>query len=569
MRPVFHAKADRLRATAKRLDDIGVEKLAQLRERNLEEYDLFRQAVAHLLMGLGGEDDKDTKARMAAHGTIGDDDVINALTAVMRQEAFNHKNLQSIDGRLANGMSVMAMAAHTGCNTVYGSTPPNNPHPYPWMNSLFQDGITVGWLIGESFIVDHGRRSVIPERLAAALVDREHDVINPREYYEYVHFSDAVMTDQEILELPKVWVVGGDGGMGDIGYQNMSKVVLQNRPNVKAVMLDTQVYSNTGGQNSDSTPMLGGNDMNMFGTATQGKNVEKKTVAETFLAGHGSPFVAQVSIANAPKLYRAILDGVEYRGTAFLQCFTTCQPEHGVADDMALDQAQRVRDSRGAPEFVFNPRLGETYQEALDVKGNPSIDMDWYETKLKGSNEPYRYTVAHWCATEARFRNHLKKIKKDDAAKLIPLENMLVRITQQDVVYRRYLVPAHRSYVPDFGVYIMVQGANGDAEYRSISRQLVLFCVERRKAWRMLQSKAGVENREYKAQRALLADVDAGGVSRADLFAHGQELIKDRMPKPAPAHKPAEPVAAAPRPAVPTAPARPPAGSKADGVAPA
>ena len=192
------------------------------------------------------------------------------------------------------------------------------------------------------------------------------------------------MTDQEILELPKVWVVGGDGGMGDIGYQNMSKVILQNRPNVKAVMLDTQVYSNTGGQNSDSTPMLGGNDMNVFGAATQGKNVEKKTVAETFLAGHGSPFVAQVSIANAPKLYRAILDGLEYRGTAFLQCFTTCQPEHGVADDMALTQAQRVRDSRGAPEFVFNPRLGETYQEALDIKGNPSIDMDWYETEVQG-----------------------------------------------------------------------------------------------------------------------------------------------------------------------------------------
>jgi pyruvate/2-oxoacid:ferredoxin oxidoreductase beta subunit len=138
----------------------------------------------------------------------------------------------------------------------------------------------------------------------------------------------------------------------------MSKVILQNRPNIKAVMLDTQVYSNTGGQNSDSTPMLGGNDMNMFGAATQGKNNEKKTVAETFLAGHGSPFVAQVSIANAPKLYRSILDGIEYRGTAFLQCFTTCQPEHGVADDLALTQAQRVRDSRGAPEFVFKPAAG-------------------------------------------------------------------------------------------------------------------------------------------------------------------------------------------------------------------
>jgi pyruvate-ferredoxin/flavodoxin oxidoreductase len=533
MRPLFHAKADRFRVKASRLEELGPQKLAALRQHSAEEYELLRQAVAHLLMGLGGEDDGDTKARMAAHGPISDHDIIDAITTVLRHEAFNHKNLQSVDGRHANGMSVMAMAAHTGCNTVYGSTPPNNPHPYPWMNSLFQDGITVGWLLGESFMVDHARRSVIPERLADAIMTRETGVITPREFYEYVHFSDAAMTDQEILELPKVWVVGGDGGMGDIGYQNMSKVILQNRPNVKAVMLDTQVYSNTGGQNSDSTPMLGGNDMNVFGAATQGKNVEKKTVAETFLAGHGSPFVAQVSIANAPKLYRAILDGIEYRGTAFLQCFTSCQPEHGVPDDMSLTQAQRVRDSRGAPEFVFNPRLGETYQEALDVKGNPTIDMDWYETKFKSTNEPYRFTVAHWCATEARFRNHLKKIKADDAARLISLENMLVRITQQDVVYRRYLLPEHRSYVPDFGVYIRIQGANGITEYRSISRQLVLFCVERRKAWRMLQSKAGIENREYKAQRAVLADVDAGRITKEELFANAEALLKAKLPRPA------------------------------------
>jgi pyruvate-ferredoxin/flavodoxin oxidoreductase len=545
MRPIYHAKADRFRRKADELEKAGEQRLADLKARSADEYELFKQAVAHLLMGLGGEDDKDTRARMKAHGEISDKDLVGAITAVLRHEAFLHKNLQAIDGRAANGMSVMAMAAHTGCNTVYGSTPPNNPHPYPWMNSLFQDGITVGWLLGESFIVDHGRRSVIPERLLDALMTREKDVITPRDYYEYVHFSDAVMTDQEIIELPKAWVVGGDGGMGDIGYQNMSKVILQNRPNVKAVMLDTQVYSNTGGQNSDSTPMLGGNDMNMFGTATQGKNVEKKTVAETFLAGHGSPFVAQVSIANAPKLYRAILDGLEYRGTAFFQCFTTCQPEHGVADDLALTQAQRVRDSRGAPEFVFNPRLGESYQEVLDIKGNPSIDMDWYETKFKQTNEPYRYTVAHWCATEARFRNHLKKVKLEEAAKLIPLENMLVRITQQDVVYRRYLVKDHRSYVPDFGVYIKVQGANG-VEFRSLSRQLVLFCVERRKAWRMLQSKAGIENREYKAQRAILADVDAAKITKEQLFAGAEELMKARLGKPA-AHAPAP----AAKPAVP------------------
>jgi pyruvate-ferredoxin/flavodoxin oxidoreductase len=61
------------------------------------------------------------------------------------------------------------------------------------------------------------------------------------------------MTDQEMAELPKAWGIGGDGGMGDIGFQNVSKAILQNRPNVKLLMLDTQVYSNTGGQNSDSS----------------------------------------------------------------------------------------------------------------------------------------------------------------------------------------------------------------------------------------------------------------------------------------------------------------------------
>ncbi|MFY9856089.1 MAG: 2-oxoacid:acceptor oxidoreductase family protein, partial [Terracidiphilus sp.] len=532
MRPVFHAKSDRFLAKAGDLEKRGVARLAVLKSRNLAEYDLLRQAIAHLILGLGGEDEKDTHARIADHelknGPISDAELVEAISAVLLTEAFNHRNLQAVDGRLANGMSVMAMAAHTGCNTVYGSTAPNNPHPYPWMNSLFQDGATVGWLMGESFIVDHARRSVIPERLADILLTRDENVIDAEQYYQLSHFTDALMTDQEIVELPKVWTVGGDGGMGDIGYQNVSKVVLQNRPNVKVLMLDTQVYSNTGGQNSDSSPMLGGGDMNTFGAATQGKNTEKKTVAETFLAGHGSPFVAQVSMANAPKLYRAILDGLEYRGTMFLQAFTTCQPEHGVADDMALFQAQRVRDSRGVPEFVFNPRLGETYQEALDIKGNPSIDLDWYETKNKVTGETSHYTVAHWCTTEARFRNHLKKIKPEAAAKLIPLDNMLVRITQQDVVYRRYLSPSHRSFIPDFGVFITLEDA-GKTTYYALSRQLVMFCVERRKSWRMLQSKAGIVNKEYAAQRDLLAEVDSGKLPLEELLTRGHELIKERL----------------------------------------
>jgi pyruvate-ferredoxin/flavodoxin oxidoreductase len=195
---------------------------------------------------------------------------------------------------------------------------------------------------------------------------------------------------------------------------------------------------------------------------------------------------------------------------------------------MALAQAQRSRDSRGVPEFIFNPRMGESYQEALDIKGNPSIDLDWYEAKSK-TGELSRYTVAHWCVTEARFRNHLKKVKKEALPKLISLENMLPRITQQDVVYRHYLHEGHRAFVPDFGVYIQTPGENGEPTYLTLSRQMVLFCVERRKAWRMLQSKAGVKNREYEAQKAVLADLDAGKVTLEEFFERGAEMVRDRM----------------------------------------
>lgn len=524
LRPLYHAKADRLDQLADRLTESGLARLAAFDQSHPEAAQLFRSTVAARVTGRGGENDSDTEARIKAD-PISDNELIEAMVTVLRQDAFNHRDIQAIDGRLANGMSVMAMGGHTGCNTVYGSTPPNNPHPYPWMNSLFQDGVTVAWLFGESFIDDHAKRSIVPERLGRALMDSE-ALVSADEAFDLAHFSDALMTDSEIAELPKAWAVGGDGGMGDIGFQNTSKVVLQNRPNVNILMLDTQVYSNTGGQNSDSSVGPGGFDMNQLGEATQGKLTEKKSVAETFLGGHGSPFVAQISMANAPKLYRAILDGLAYRGTSFFQAFTTCQPEHGVGDDMSTIQAQRIRDSRGLPEFVFNPTFGETYGEAIDLKGNPSVKTDWWKANSKVMGK-YDYTVAHWAATEARFRRHFNRITEEEASKMVPLESMMLRLLQDDVVNRRFLIEGHRAFVPDFGVTIAIENDKGGVDHVSLSRQMTLFCVERRKSWRLLQSHAGIENSDYKAQRALLAKVDAGEIPLAEFLDKGPALLDE------------------------------------------
>ena len=495
MRNLYHKKAVRFEAKAKQISEVGTKQLAAMDDESKK---WWSATIKHLILGLGGEDTADSLDRMEKLYDKDDAYLLESLSLVLRQEAFNHRDLRAVDERYANGMSVQMMTSCTGCNSVYGSTHPANPHAYPWMNSLFQDSSTLAWIYGESMIMDHSKRSVIPERLVDTLLSGAKT--SEDDYFTYTHFSDAHMTDLEVQELPKVWAIGGDGAFGDIGFQNLSKVVLQNRPNVKLLMLDTQVYSNTGGQNSDSSVMPGGFDMNQHGAASEGKLTERKEVAQIFMSGHGSPFVAQVSMANSANMFKAILDSVMYRGTSYLQAFTTCQPEHGVADDMSTVQAQIVRDSRGMPEFVFNPALGEVYSEALSLKGNPDIKRDWRQKTIPGTKDKYNYTVAHWATTESRFRKHLYKVTPGDEKNLIHLDEIMARVSQHDVTSRYYLIEGHRAFVPVKGVYIMVE--KGDKMVpMGISRQMALFCVERRKNWRILQSMAGIENEDYKAQK--------------------------------------------------------------------
>lgn len=516
MRPLFHAKSDRLEDLAQSLATEGVEHLSELKATQPESYRWIRQAILHIIMGFGGENLDDTNHRIETEFLGTDADILDALRLTLRQDAHNHRDLQAVDGGPFHGMSVMAMMANTGCNTVYGSTHPNNPHPYPWMNSLFQDGPTIGWLVAESFIVNHARRSVIPERIARALLSGSG--LDESDYWTYTHFNDSLMTPREVLEMPRVWVVGGDGGLGDIGYQNLSKAVLQNRPNVQIVMLDTQVYSNTGGQNSDSSPMPGGFDMNQLGAASEGKLTEKKGVAETLLEGHGSPYVAQVSMANVSALYSSIIDAMMYRGTGFIQAYTTCQPEHGVGDDMASTQARLVRDSRGMPEFVFDPTKGESFDQCLSVRANPSHTTDWWRKPAKDGTK-YDYTVAHWAYTEARFRRHFFNMSPEQIGDMERLEDVLLRVSQQDIVYRNYLNPEHRAFIPKEGVYTLMESTDGTMVPVGMSRQVAAFCVERRKAWRMLQSKAGITNVDRLAHEKVLRAVDAREIDAAEFRA--------------------------------------------------
>ena len=500
MRTQYHQKAERLLQKVAQLKKIGLKQLKKMSQENKSSYIWWTRTVKHLILGLGGENEKESLKRVESLFKGKDKDLIEALEVILKQDAFNHKDLQAIDGRGPNGMSVMMMGGCTGCNSVYGSTHPNNPHSYPWMNSLFQDSPTTSWLFAESMIVNHARRSVIPERLVDHLLQEELGGFTNDTYFMLTHFDDNVMTDREVAELPKVWAVGGDGALGDIGFQNLSKVVLQNRPNVKVLMLDTQVYSNTGGQNSDSSVMPGGIDMNQAGAATEGKMTERKEVARILINGHGSPFVAHVSMANTSNLYKAIMDGLAFRGTAYIQAFTSCQPEHGIPDNKSAVQAKLARDSRGAPEFIFNPSLGETYVDTLSIKANPEFRRDWKPQPIPESTEKYCYTVAHWAYTEGRFRKHFFKIKPGQEKEMTSLQEKLRLITYNDVLERNFLHSNHRSYIPQNTIYTMM-AVNGKFIPVGLSRQMVLFVVERRKNWRTLQSLVGIENEDYQAQK--------------------------------------------------------------------
>src|SRR5205085_5003463 len=148
--------------------------------------------------------------------------------------------------------------------------------------------------------------------------------------------------------------------------------------------------------------------------------------------------------------------------------------------------------------------------------------------KFKSTGEEYNFTVAHWALTEGRFRKHLKSIKEEEAREMVHFDDMLLFITQDDVIYRRVFNQGHRSCVPNFGVYIKAE-MNGKIKFFTVSRQMVLFAVERRKAWRMLQSKAGVVNKDYVAQKALLKKLDAGEIPLADAKSRTKELFEAEL----------------------------------------
>jgi homotetrameric NADPH-dependent glutamate synthase len=234
--------------------------------------------------------------------------------------------------RQVHGPESMGIVAATGCNSVYGATYPFNPYLVPWTNSLFENapadalGIRARW-------------------------------------------------DQEGHPERKLWVLGGDGAMYDIGFQSLSRMVASGA-DINVLVLDTQVYSNTGGQASTAT--FGGQvtKLTAYGKAQHGKPERRKELGR-ILMSHGEVYVAQVSTAHVNHFYRAVMEANAYPGPAVLIAYTPCMPEHGIADDAGSRSVKAAVDSRAFPLFTYDPRRGDTIAERLSLAGNPSVESDW------------------------------------------------------------------------------------------------------------------------------------------------------------------------------------------------
>jgi len=268
------------------------------------------------------------------------------------------------------------IVAATGCNTVYTSTYPYNPYLVPWTNSLFENAPTYA--------------------------------IGVRMRWDQMGWKDRPL-----------WVIGGDGAMYDIGFQALSRMFLSGM-NIKVLVLDTQVYSNTGGQASTASYTGQNTKMSVHGKAVFGKQERRKEIAQIAMM-HPHVYVAQTTAAHVNHFYKSVLGAMEYDGPAIVACYTTCQPEHGVADNMAGEQARLAVDTRAFPIMIHDPRGGDTLKKRLSLMGNPNMKGDWFVNPK--TNE--EVTFIDFARSEGRFSKHFDKDGKPTETLLMAKQDRL------------------------------------------------------------------------------------------------------------------------------------------------
>ena len=390
------------------------------------------------------------------------------------------------DGTSGRGRATMGMLNATGCTSVWGSTYPFNPYPFPWANHMFQDPASVALGVFEGHIAKmaDGFKTI---RQAEAVLKDQYDPDQQDEEYRYFGLNE--FTDDEFNLCPPVVAVGGDGAMYDIGFQNLSRAMMLGKP-IKVVIVDTQVYSNTGGQACTSGFFGQVSDMAQFGKAIKGKEEIRKEIGLITIA-HRSTYFMQSTMAHANHMIEGFVQGLMSRRPAVFNLYTPCQPEHGIGDDMSHHQAKLAVESRSYPLYRYDPDRGDTIAECLDLDGNPAINLDWPVAKIdyverdKQKTMELPTTFVDFAVTEARFRKHFRKVPRDAWHEDMVLVSDYLDLDDDD---REGKVP-----------YVWALDAKQQLSRLLVADPMVKSAEERRAFWIMLRDLVETEEAEVPA----------------------------------------------------------------------
>ncbi len=384
-------------------------------------------------------------------------------------------------GETNTGRANMGFTNATGCSSVYGSSFPYNPYPFPWTNHLFQDAPSVAMGIFEGHMVKmaDGFKAI---RMAEAALQGETD--HKKLAKDLTYFNWQKFTDEEFLLCPPVVAVGGDGAMYDIGFQNLSRALMAGRP-IKIMVLDTQVYSNTGGQACTSGFVGQVSDMAPYGKAWHGKTEIRKEMS-LIGAAHRTAFVLQSNLSNYTHMIEGFIDGINARRPALFNCYTVCQPEHGVGDEATYERSKLALESRAYPVLRFDPTAGDSWEDCLDLDGNPAIDEDWptytleYQDEDEGEVKKLELpmTFADFAVGEARFRKHFRVAPPDTwNDSMVPIADFI----KLDAEEREGMFP-----------YVWAVNKKNRLIRVLVAEELVRSTEERQSFWRVLKSLAGL-----------------------------------------------------------------------------
>ncbi len=278
----------------------------------------------------------------------------------------------------------MIVANATGCSSIYGGSAPTCPYTTnkegkgpAWANSLFEDNAEFGYGMN---LAMKARRAKIEEDMratfdkvnektnaafAAWLADKEDaekskvaaQMVKDAIANETADGLDYIKGNLDCLVKPSIWIFGGDGWAYDIGYGGLDHV-LASGENVNVLVLDTEVYSNTGGQASKSTPT---GSVAKFAAA--GKRVKKKDLGMMAMS-YGYVYVAQCSMgSNKQQLMNALVEAEKYDGPSLIICYAPCIT-HGINMMKSQDEEKKAVDCGYWQLYRYNP-------DAIDEGKNP------------------------------------------------------------------------------------------------------------------------------------------------------------------------------------------------------